>query len=49
MVTACVASVLGIAAVPGVIGYRVFKEEGRVAAVAAMLPEGAKAGGAFAM
>lgn len=36
------ATVLGIAVVIGVIGYRVFKDEGRVADVTAMLPKGAK-------
>jgi hypothetical protein len=36
------ATVLGIAVVIGVIGYRVFRDEGRVAEVTAMLPKGAK-------
>jgi len=36
------ATVLGIAVVIGVIGYRVFKDEGRVVDVTAMLPKGAK-------
>jgi hypothetical protein len=36
------ATVLGIAVVIGVIGYRVFRDEGRVADVTAMLPKGAK-------
>jgi hypothetical protein len=37
------ATVLGIAVVIGVIGYRVFRSEGRaVAEVTAMLPKGAK-------
>ena len=37
------ATVLGIAVVIGVIGYRVFRSEGRVVAeVTAMLPKGAK-------
>ena len=36
------ATLLGIAVVIGVIGYRFFKDEGRVADVTAMLPKGAK-------
>ena len=32
----------GVVAIIGVIGYRVFKDEGRVVDVAAMLPKGAK-------
>ena len=36
------ATVLGIAVVIGLIGYRVFKDEGRVADVIATLPKGAK-------
>lgn len=36
------ATVLGIAVVIGVIGYRVFRDEGRAAEVTAMLPKGAK-------
>lgn len=36
------ATVLGIAVVIGVIGYRVFRDEGRVADVTASLPRGAK-------
>jgi len=36
------ATVLGIAVVIGVIGYRVFRDEGRAADVTAMLPKGAK-------
>ena len=36
------ATVLGIAVVIGIIGYRVFRDEGRVADVTAMLPKGAK-------
>lgn len=36
------ATVLGIAVVIGVIGYRVFRDDGRVADVTAMLPKGAK-------
>lgn len=36
------ATVLGIAVVIGVIGYRVFRDEGRVVDVTAMLPKGAK-------
>jgi hypothetical protein len=36
------ATVLGIAVVIGVISYRVFKDEGRVADVTAMLPKGAQ-------
>ena len=36
------ATVLGIAVVISVIGYRFFRDEGRVAEVTAMLPKGAK-------
>ncbi len=36
------ATVLGIAVIIAVIGYRVFKDEGRVADVTATLPKGAK-------
>jgi hypothetical protein len=36
------ATVLGIAVVIGVIGYRVFRDEGRVVDVTVMLPKGAK-------
>jgi hypothetical protein len=36
------ATVLGIAVIIGVIGYRVFKDEGRVVDVTATLPKGAK-------
>lgn len=36
------ATVLGIAVVIGVIGYRVFRDEGRAAEVTAVLPKGAK-------
>ena len=43
MVISGVATVLGIAVVVGVIGYRVFKNEGSAAAdVTALLPKGAK-------
>ena len=33
---------VGVAAIIGVIGYRVFKDEGRVVDATAMLPKGAK-------
>jgi hypothetical protein len=42
MVVSGFATFLGIAVVLGVIGYRVFKDEGRVTDVTAMLPKGAK-------
>jgi Family of unknown function (DUF6476) len=35
-------TVIGVAAIIGVIGYRVFKDEGRVLDVTAQLPKGAK-------
>ena len=42
MVISGIATVLGIAVVIGVIGYRFSRDEGRVADVTAMLPKGAK-------
>jgi hypothetical protein len=36
------ATVLGIAVIIGVIGYRVFKDEGRMLDITATLPKGAK-------
>jgi hypothetical protein len=36
------ATVFGVAVIIGVIGYRVFKDEGRVVDVTATLPKGAK-------
>ena len=36
------ATMLGIAVVLGIIGYRFFREEGRAADVTAMLPKGSK-------
>jgi len=42
MVISGFATVLGIAVVIGLIGYRVFKDEGRVVDVIATLPKGAK-------
>ena len=42
MLISGLATVLGIAVVIGLIGYRVFKEEGRAVDVIATLPKGAK-------